>query len=336
MKLKPNYETERLNWIDQVKGFAIFLVVYAHNFPFNEKYIYSFHMPLFIMIAGFFHPSTSSFTNIKKRFNFIIIPYFIWSFLLFIFWFFLGRKYGSNVPLNLSPIKNLIGVFYSQGGQNYMDWGIPLWFLPFIFCTFLILDLIKKINNKTLLYIILTLIPIIGFIYTRFNQENLVWSINIAMVGLLFYAFGNYFLKKITSLSKNNSILLMFFMGLINLYFYNSNTKIDMYRAYYGIEFYFILNGICGSLFILLFFKTFPFFKFLESIGKFSMTILALQLLAMTFIKFTLLKIFNQSEFNFSEWEKFQYSILQIIILTPSFFLINKYLPILNGGYKKI
>jgi fucose 4-O-acetylase-like acetyltransferase len=336
MKIDSNETNSRLDWIDQAKGFAIFLVVYAHNFPFNEKYIYSFHMPLFIMIAGFFHPSISNFSKIKKRFHFIIIPYFIWGFLLFAFWFFLGRKYGSNVPLNLSPIKNFIGIFYAQGGQNYMDWGIPLWFLPFIFCTFLILYLIKKIKNKPLRDIVLILVPIIGFVYTHFYQENLVWSINIAMAALLFYGFGNYFLEKIISLSKNHSILLMFFMGLINLYFYDSNTKIDMYRAHYGNEFYFALNGISGSLFVLLFFKTFPVFKFLQYIGKFSMIILALQLIAMSFIKLILLKGFNQSEFHFSEWEKFLYSIIQIILLTPSFFLINKYLPILNGGLKKI
>lgn len=56
----------RLNWIDQVKGFTIFLVVYGHNFPDLEKYIYSYHMPLFIMIAGFFHPTSSNIISVKK------------------------------------------------------------------------------------------------------------------------------------------------------------------------------------------------------------------------------------------------------------------------------
>ena len=144
------------------------------------------------------------------------------------FWFFIGRKYGTNVPLNLSPIKNFIGIFYAQGGQHYMDWGIPMWFLPFIFILFLILHLIKRIKNKTLYYFILSLVPIIGFTYTRFNQTNLVWSINVALVALIFYAFGNHLFEKIASLSRNHSIIIMFFAGLINLYFYNKNSKIDM------------------------------------------------------------------------------------------------------------
>ena len=327
-------DIKRLNWIDQAKGFTIFLVVYGHNFPITEKYIYSFHMPLFIMISGFFHPNISSFENLKKRFKSIMIPYFIWSILLYIFWFFLGRAYGDSGKLNLSPIKNLIGVFYSQGDRDYMDWGIPLWFLPCIFSTFVIYFFLRK--NKLLSSIGLFLIPLIGFSYSYFNAKNLIWSLNIAMVALFFYWFGNYFFEKILNLSSKHTIIIMILMGLINLFFYNYNSKVDMFRANYGNEFYFILNGISGSLFVLFFFKTFPVFNFLAFIGKFSLTILALQLLAMTFIKFILLEIFHQHEFNFSELEKFNFAILQILLLIPSFFIINKYLPILNGGFKKI
>jgi fucose 4-O-acetylase-like acetyltransferase len=327
---------QRLGWVDQVKGFTIFLVVYGHNFPFTEKYIYSFHMPLFIMVAGFFHPTNATFSSIRKRFHTIIIPYFIWALLLFAFWFCIGRQYGESAQLNLSPIKNFTGVFYAQGDRNYMDWGIPLWFLPAIFMTFLLFYLIQKIENRLAYAIVLTLVPIAGFVYSHFTAVNLPWSINIAMVAIIFYAFGNYFFDKLINISKKTALMLMVLMGLANLFFFNYNLKIDMYRAIYGNEFYYILNGISGSLFVLFFFKAFPLFKFLEFIGKFSLTILALQLLAMTFIKLVLLTAFHQSEFNFSEWERFLYAILQILLLIPSFLLINKYLPILNGGYKKI
>lgn len=326
----------RIDWVDQVKGITIFLVVYGHNFPFNEKYIYSFHMPLFIMVAGFFHPSVSNFNNIKKRITSIIVPYFLWSFFLFAIWFFVTSKYGDNLKYNLSPVKNFLGVFYSQGGRDYMDWGIPLWFLPAIFMTFLIFHGLRKIKNDSVFCGFLVLTPILGFVYSRLNDINLPWSVNIAMVSLLFYAFGYYNFKKINTISRNTSILLALGMGLINFFLYQYNIKIDMYRAIYGNELLFIASGISGSLFILFFFKAFPIFKFLGFIGKFSLMILALQLLAMTFIKFVLLYAFHRSEFNFSEWERFLYAILQITLMIPGFFIINKYLPILNGGPKKI
>lgn len=336
ISIKDNANIQRLDWVDQVKGFTIFLVVYGHNFPICEKYIYSFHMPLFIMIAGFFHPVISTFDSIKKRFQSIIVPYFIWSFCLYGFWILLSRNYGDSAKLNLSPFKNFIGVFYAQGDREYMDWCIPVWFLPAIFCTFLLFHFIKKIKNNTLLSIVLLIVPLIGFVYIRMFDFILPWSINIAMVALIFYSFGFYLFEKISNVSNKNAIIILIFMGLYNLLFYNYNIKIDMYRAHYGNELYFIFNGISGSLFVLFFFKTFPFFKFLQLIGKFSLTILAIQLVVMTFIKFVLMILFHQTEFHFTELERFFYSILQILLMIPGFFFINKYIPILNGGYKKI
>lgn len=327
---------ERFDWIDQVKGFTIFLVVYGHNFPFNEHYIYSFHMPLFIMIAGFFHPKVSLSGQITTRFRSIMIPYFFWSLLLFLFWFLIGRNYGDSAAMNLSPIKNFIGVFYAQGGRDYMDWAIPLWFLPAIFTTFLIFYWLRKIKNPTVYYSLLILLPLLGLVYSHLTPINLPWSINIALVSLIFYGFGNHFFDKINKLSKQHSMIIMLIAGLINLMSYNFNIKIDTYRAIFGNEFFYILNGLAGSLCFLLFFKTFPVFRFLQFIGKFSLVILALQLFAMTFIKLILLKVFHRSDFNFTEWEKFGYAIVQVLLLVPGFFLINKYAPILNGGYKKI
>ena len=179
-------------------------------------------------------------------------------------------------------------------------------------------------------------VALLGFISIRMYDFILPWSINIAMVALLFYSFGYYFFKKISNVSKKNAIIILIVMGLFNLFFYKSNIKIDMYRAHYGNELYFILNGISGSLFVLFFFKAFPVFKFLQFIGKFSLTILALQLVVMTFIKFMLMILFHQTEFHFTELNRFLYSILQILLMVPVFFFINKYIPILNGGFKKI
>ena len=127
---------QRLVWVDQARGLAIFLVVYGHNYPDIEPYIYSFHVPLFFLISGMFHPKNVTFGTAMKRAKLILTPYFIWASILFLFWLLIGRFYGQSALKDLSPLKNLIGVFYAQGGQEYMDWGIPVWFLPCIFVVF--------------------------------------------------------------------------------------------------------------------------------------------------------------------------------------------------------
>lgn len=66
----------RIEWLDSLKGFAIFLVVVGHavlgylragTFPeyqwslqLTHDLIYSFHMPLFFLISGFLYKLTWS------------------------------------------------------------------------------------------------------------------------------------------------------------------------------------------------------------------------------------------------------------------------------------
>ncbi len=292
-------------------------------------------MPLFLIVSGFFVPSIVSGKDIAKRFKTIMIPYFFWAIFLYIFWLIIGRKMGDSAERGLSPLKNLIGVFYAQGDQAYMDWSIPMWFLPNIFVafTFLILSKMYLGNYYKIFAIILATL---GFLYARFCSFPLFWSMDVACVSLLFLVFGKDLLKIINSYTKVESLVVMLLCLGINLVLYNQNVKIDMYRSIFGNELLFLLNGVSGSLFFILFFKLFPVFRFLEIVGKFTIIILAFQLLAMSVIKFVLLYGFGNSDFEFSETQKFIFAILQIMMILPIGLLVNKYVPLLNGGFKKI
>lgn len=326
---------KRESWIDQLRGFAMFLVVYGHNFPVTEKYIYSFHMPLFLIISGFFIPDIVPSDQLKKRFKTIMIPYFFWALFLFLFWFFIGNKLGDSASLHLSPLKNFAGVFYAQGDQSMMDWGIPMWFLPSIFLVFVFLAFALNYFGKYFRWIVAGL-TFIGFYYAGSSSVPLFWSLDVAWVSVFFVAFGKDISKLIQSYSKTESIILaVIFLGL-NFLFYNFNDKVDMYRSIYGQDVLFLLNAVLGSLGFILLFKTFPVFKFFEPVGKITILILAFQLLAMSVIKLVLMKVFGVSDFNFSETEKFLYAIIQVLIILPFGYLINKHVPLLNGGYKKI
>jgi fucose 4-O-acetylase-like acetyltransferase len=327
---------KRIEWIDQVKGLSIFLVVFGHNDPIANEYLYSFRMPLFFMIAGFFHSKTNNIFSIKKRAKSILVPYFLWSLFLFLFWWGIGRFYGESIKHNLSVFKNFIGIFYAQGGQEYMDWGIPMWFIPAIFLSFLFFYGIRLIKSIYLQTITLFTFIILGFLLPNIFQIHFIWSIDVALVSLVFYALGFYIKDALINLDKIKSWGLLLLFMLIHFSLFNLNSKVDMYRSIYGNEFLFILNGISGALFFILIIKNFPVFKFFGFMGKFTIPILALQLRAMTVIKFFLLIVFGLTVFNFSESEKFILSIIQVCLILPVAVLINKYIPILNGGYKKI
>ena len=82
---------KRIKYIDIAKGIGILLVVMGHNdlmaiFPFIKKLIFSFHMPLFFFLSGYFINTLTPFkVFFKKRFNGLLKPFFFTIFMIYFF-----------------------------------------------------------------------------------------------------------------------------------------------------------------------------------------------------------------------------------------------------------
>ena len=82
-------EKERIKSLDFLKGIAIFLVFLGHAInwchpdAYNDRlfnYIYSFHMPLFMFISGYFSfKLINSWSDIKKKFYQLVVPIIAYS-----------------------------------------------------------------------------------------------------------------------------------------------------------------------------------------------------------------------------------------------------------------
>ncbi|MGN7295948.1 acyltransferase family protein [Ferdinandcohnia sp. SAFN-114] len=90
---------ERESYFDNAKFILIFLVVFGHFIsPHKEdsdalytvyNFIYTFHMPAFILIGGFFSKGIMKKGHLKKVFRRLLIPYFIFQLINFVilrFW----------------------------------------------------------------------------------------------------------------------------------------------------------------------------------------------------------------------------------------------------------
>ncbi|NND63037.1 MAG: acyltransferase family protein [Flavobacteriaceae bacterium] len=327
---------ERKAWIDQARGLSIFMVVYGHNFPVIEPYIYSFHVPLFFFIAGMFHPKEVNFSVIKRRAKMILVPYFVWAFLLFGFWLAVGKNYGKTSELDLSPIDNFIGIFYAQGGQEYMSWGIPLWFLPCVFILFLLASAIKKIGRVWLQNTVSLIAIILGFVWPQLTGIHLPWSVDVAMVALAFYLSGGLLKKALFGIEKTKLYLAIITMFIIHFVSYYFNTgKVDMYRSIYANEGLFLISGLTGSIFYILLFKAIPVFKFLGYIGRHTIVILATHIRTLTVIKLAFYLVLGTTVFTFTEMEKFILAIAQVVLIIPIIWVVGKYAPILDGKVSK-
>lgn len=85
----------RISYIDQLKGIAILLVVLGHVIGYNNcensflwRFIYSFHMPLFMFISGYVAQMTFRIENFGwnevssfmiKKFRTLLLPMVTWG-----------------------------------------------------------------------------------------------------------------------------------------------------------------------------------------------------------------------------------------------------------------
>ncbi len=73
---------KRIYWLDNVKFMAMILVIAGHHEIGGEagllkSLIFTFHMPLFFMISGFFFKDNKLFVNVKKALKSYLPPYLI-------------------------------------------------------------------------------------------------------------------------------------------------------------------------------------------------------------------------------------------------------------------
>ena len=69
---------ERNKSFDILKGFGIILMIVAHTYGPNRiiwDFIYTFHMPLFFIVTGYFYKQKPISELLKKNYNQLLVPY---------------------------------------------------------------------------------------------------------------------------------------------------------------------------------------------------------------------------------------------------------------------
>ncbi|MGN1402206.1 MAG: acyltransferase family protein [Bacillus sp. (in: firmicutes)] len=144
---------QRTPYFDNAKFILIFFVVFGHllrTFIHEHeiiyavyKTIYSFHMPAFILISGFFAKGIYERGYIGKLFKKLIVPYFIFQAIYTVFYYYLRSKNSFELDM-LTP-----------------HWS--LWFLLSLFFWNIMLLLFSKFRPLVGITIALAFGLIVGF-----------------------------------------------------------------------------------------------------------------------------------------------------------------------------
>lgn len=183
---------KRTAYFDNAKWILIFLVVFGHMIqPFITEskaihtlytWMYTFHMPAFIFLAGFFAKGAGDFKFIGKLAKKLIIPYIIFQILYTVFYFLLGKSdwYTDTI-------------FYPQ-------WS--LWFLFSLFCWHLMLILYKKIPPFLGISIALAVGILVGFA----DNVGHTFSLSRTFVFFPYFLIGFWVTKNHVFLLKKKAV----------------------------------------------------------------------------------------------------------------------------------
>jgi len=272
---------KRCVWIDITKAFAIFFIVLGHslNGAGLWKWLYGFHVPLFIIVSGFLFVKKYDYKKVLiNKIKTIMIPYWCVSLLSILIYIFLGNYIVSDE--NLSFLLCIKGMLWANGETGIMKWNLPLWFLPMFFVLQLVamFFLDNKKDNKIIIINLFISLIIAVLTYNfdvltnmPFALETVIYLMPFFILGMLFNnIFKNIKWDKKTCLLII-SIVLAFIGTIIILYQDNIDYVSDQYRNY----FLFFISATLISFSIMIFSRIFENnLTILSVVGEKSLTIL--------------------------------------------------------------
>lgn len=279
----------RVEWVDAAKAIGIILVLLGHApLPVDMKvFIYAFHMPLFFWLAGLFFKPAGHFTNFAadKALR-LLLPYLGFGLLSYVVW--LGLRNFSKMAASTPILDPLWGLFYGVGA--WLPQNMPLWFLPCLFCSLLLLYAIVRLPVKGALFT-LGMSSIIGWLFFQFSGVRLPWSMDVALTAVVFagtgYLYKDRFLRTAPLPWWVTVALAGWCFGTATLnteFIAPGNLKmIDMNNGVFGNYFLFYASAASGILLVTNLAKRMQG-AVMKFIGQASMTIFALHTLVYLFV----------------------------------------------------
>jgi len=289
--------TAKADWIDFGKFVGILFVLFSHaeiNIPLISGLGNLFYIAIFFVIAGYtyHYEEMGTLTFAKKKATSVLIPYFSYSFILYVI--MMGKNILTGNFDSEIALASFAGIFYSRSrvpkvlhpdSQLLMNvLNAPLWFLTAFFISFMLFHILLRISHgKIILPTIICVTVGVGIHY--FCPVLLPWSLDTAFLFEGMFAVG-YFYKKMEEQSKllkradfQYLFLIGLFISMLILQFYNGAINLsvgDLGKSVFGG----FLGTICGSFFILLTARmiTGKIPKLITGIGQSSLHIMALHL----------------------------------------------------------
>lgn len=239
----------RIEYMDMAKGIAIMVMILGHA-PIPEylrMIIFSFHMPLFIIINGYFIKSYNIKRTFTRSVRTLLVPYVIVCLLSAGICVFIGAESGNMGVLFFPKIKAMIGGM-SKTSTRFLSFD-SVWVVWFVCCLFLARNLyviLMKVSEK---YPVICpwgilVLAFLGYIIGEY-YAFMPWSLDVALVSLIFIGVGNW-MRREAFLDKNYGYTLII-PAAVWIYFMRMGIYIELATRSYPLGIFSIYRGYCGK-----------------------------------------------------------------------------------------
>ncbi len=234
--------------IDIIKGVGILAVIIGHLTDFGRQFIFSFHMPLFFLIAGFLYKPKPLKKSSMDDFMRLIIPYIITALFIAII-----MSIASFVKKEFNSYW-IIAAIYGSGSQSHTSpffGDMPsigaIWFLWAMFWCRLSFQLLNVVISRLIILGLTCLTISVLAIYIDTEIINLPFAILPGLAALIFY-FSGYALKMLGGVKviKPLYALPLIFIWMLSTFI--PTKPLGLVTCSYPIYPLTVLGGICGTL----------------------------------------------------------------------------------------
>ncbi len=343
MGQKLNLPSERIEWIDSLKGLGMLLVVLSHTAIDHDtnRVLYAFHMPLFFLISGFLfspHKYVSISSLVRKRTQTLLVPYLFYALGSYVLWANVARHYGADADSGLSVLTPLIGIAYSVGSGEWLIPNCPLWFLTCLFVTECLYWSFHQIaRSKTQCGLMLIASAVGGYLASLYLGIRLPWGADVALTAVAFYGAGHLLKPLVYECMSDGEVstrsnMLALAAGLVGIFV--AEGQVDMSRNILGTSAWsFYASAGCGIVASFSLIRLLGSSQILSFIGRNTLPILALQLPALAVVKAIQLLVFKiplvSTDLSLTLGICQSAGIIAVVV--PLIAIIDRWLPFLAG-----
>lgn len=240
----------RIEYWDMAKGIAIMLMILGHApVPdYLRTIIFSFHMPLFMVVNGYFVKNYNIKRTFKRSVKTLLVPYAAVCILSAVIYTFIGADDVSAGTLFMIKIKAMLGGM-SKLSTRFLSFD-SVWVVWFVCCLFLarnIYVMLMKLSEKY--HVIcpwgILALSFAGYVIGKY-YAFMPWSLDVALVSLIFIGVGNWMRKE--SFFEKSYCYTLIIPAVVWIYFLRMGISIELATRSYPLGIFSIIEAIAGSV----------------------------------------------------------------------------------------